>query len=203
MEHDRLEALTAEMEAAFCAAFPGDGRRIVPGEGPAEAPALMLIGEAPGREEAEQGRPFVGKAGRNLDEFLASVGLKREAIRISNTVKVRPVRVSPKGTVSNRPPNRQELSFFVPWLLREIALTRPARIVTLGNTPLKALLGDTAVIGTLHGAETEAEIAGERWRLFPLYHPASLIYNPSLRPVYEADIQALGRLVTLESRAGG
>ena len=193
-----LEALFRETEAAFRTAFPGDGRRLVPGEGPADGPPLLLIGEAPGREEAEQGRPFVGKAGRNLDGFLAEVALERRTIRITNVVKVRPTRVSPRGTVSNRPPNREELGFFIPYLEREILLTAPRRIVTLGNTPLQALLGGSAVIGALHGRETSAEIGGRRFPLFPLYHPASLIYNPALRPVYGEDLRALAALLRAE-----
>lgn len=91
---------------AFHAAFPGDQRRLVFGEGPTDHPQIMLIGEAPGAQEEQQGRPFVGKAGKNLDEFLHIVGLSRSEIFISNTVKVRPSRISPKGTVANRPPNR-------------------------------------------------------------------------------------------------
>lgn len=156
----------------------------------------MLIGEAPGGQEEQQGRPFVGKAGKNLDEFLTAIGLRREDIRISNTVKVRPTRISPKGTVSNRPPNRQELDFFVPWLHREIGETHPGVIVTLGNTPLQALLPGT-VIGSCHGEAREARIGDIALPVFPLYHPAAIIYNRSLRDVYDEDLRRLKKYLLL------
>ncbi len=178
--------LNQRMEDAFRAAFPGDERRLVFGEGPVNAP-ILLIGEAPGEQEALQGRPFVGKAGKNLDGFLAVIGLNREDIRISNVVKVRPTKTSPKGRLSNRPPNRAELSFFNPFLTEEISLVRPRIVVTLGNTALQALLGKEAVIGDVHGQLIRA---GE-YALFPLYHPASIIYNRALQAVYDADLQTL------------
>ena len=90
-----------------------EGRRLVFGEGRDDCPAICLIGEAPGGEEERQGRPFVGKAGQNLNGFLAAVELQRGAIWITNVVKVRPAKVSPKGTISNRPPNREEKRIFL------------------------------------------------------------------------------------------
>ncbi|MBO5329763.1 MAG: uracil-DNA glycosylase, partial [Anaerotignum sp.] len=95
-------------------------KTIVFGEG-AENPALMMIGEAPGGDEEKQGRPFVGKAGKNLSAFLEVVGLKREEIYISNVVKLRPTKESPKtGKAVNRPPSAEEIAFFLPYLLEEI-----------------------------------------------------------------------------------
>ncbi|MBQ9090884.1 MAG: uracil-DNA glycosylase, partial [Anaerotignum sp.] len=114
-------------------------KTIVFGEG-AENPALMMIGEAPGGDEEKQGRPFVGKAGKNLSAFLEVVGLKREEIYISNVVKLRPTKESPKtGKAVNRPPSSEEISFFLPYLLEEIKTISPKVIVTLGNVPLKAV----------------------------------------------------------------
>lgn len=185
-----MNKLNGRMEAAFRAAFPQDGRRVVFGEGPEHAP-IMLIGEAPGGQEEAEGRPFVGKAGKNLDAFLAVLELPRSDIRISNVVKVRPCKVSARGTVSNRPPNREELAFFTPWLKEEIALVCPQIIVTLGNTALQALLGKDAVIGDHHGQL----IRREGMAVFPLYHPASIIYNRSLQSVYDADLAALKTLL--------
>ena len=94
-------------------------------------PDIMLIGEAPGEQESLQGRPFVGKAGKNLDGFLQVLELNREDIYISNVVKVRPTKVSPRGSVSNRPPNPEELALFTPFLMEEILLVQPEMIVTL------------------------------------------------------------------------
>lgn len=159
----------------------------MPGEGPGDA-RVALIGEAPGREEALQGRPFVGKAGKNLDEFLASTGLRREELYITNAVKFRPTRVSAKGTTANRTPTTKEVALFRPWLIEELEALRPALLVTLGNTPLRALTGGKTAIGDAHG-RVLCETLGAR--LFPLYHPASIIYNRALKPVYEDDLRVL------------
>ncbi len=181
-----MEAFQDCLEAAFRAAFPEDSRHLVFGEGPADAP-IMLIGEAPGRQEEAQGRPFVGKAGQNLNGFLQVLGLERADIRISNVVKVRPSKVSAAGRISNRPPNREELQFFTPWLMEEIRLVRPRLVVTLGNTALQAICGKDALIGAHHGQLLSTEFA----LVFPLYHPASIIYNRSLQSVYDTDLQLL------------
>lgn len=163
--------------------------RIVFGEG-AENPALMMIGEAPGGDEEKQGRPFVGKAGKNLSAFLEVVGLKREEIYISNVVKLRPTKESPKtGKAVNRPPSAEEIAFFLPYLLEEIKVISPKVVVTLGNVPLKAVTGEKkAVIGEYHGKPTA--LADGR-PLFALYHPAAVIYNRALQATYDEDLLAL------------
>ena len=159
----------------------------------------MLIGEAPGEQESLQGRPFVGKAGKNLDGFLTVLELKREDIYISNVVKIRPTKVSDKGRVSNRPPNKEELALFTPYLMEEILLVQPKMIVTLGNVALKALCGPKAIIGDMHGRETRVTVKHEKqegeFPLFPLYHPASIIYNRSLQQVYDGDLQTLHKVL--------
>ena len=94
----------------FSSLWPAEEKVLVFGEGRHQQPAIMLIGEAPGEQETLQGRPFVGKAGKNLDGFLDTVGLQREELYITNVVKIRPTKVSEKGRVSNRPPNREELA---------------------------------------------------------------------------------------------
>ena len=167
--------------------MPGRENALVFGEGPLH-PKLMLIGEAPGEQETLMGRPFVGKAGKNLDRFLELAGMRREEIYISNAVKIRPTKTGKTGRISNRPPTKEEIALFLPWLKREIALVAPDCIATLGNVPLKALAGDRVVIGDVHGQFLECE--GRV--LYPLYHPASLIYNPSLRGVYAEDVKRLG-----------
>ncbi|MBQ7886521.1 MAG: uracil-DNA glycosylase [Clostridia bacterium] len=168
--------------------MPGREHALVFGEGPLN-PVLMLIGEAPGEQESLQGRPFVGKAGKNLDHFLELAGLKREEIYISNAVKIRPTKVSKTGRVSNRPPTREEIALFRPWLMREIAEVRPKMIATLGNVPLGAVTAGKQTIGQVHGTVIPAGETG--LPLFALYHPASLIYNRSLESVYEKDVRAL------------
>ena len=190
-----MQAFEQKMQRFFATLWPAEEKVLVFGEGQSEHPAIMLIGEAPGEQETLQGRPFVGKAGKNLDGFLDVVGLRREEIYISNVVKIRPTRVSEKGSVSNRPPNREELALFTPFLYEEILRVQPQIIVTLGNVALKALAGSKAVIGSMHGAPSRVTVQHEKkqgeYALFPLYHPASIIYNRSLQEVYQADLEAL------------
>lgn len=183
---DEMNRLRAELEALVGEIYEGETRTLVHGEGTIGA-RVMLIGEAPGEQETLLRRPFVGKAGKNLDEFLELAGLDRRELYVSNTVKFRPTKISAAGRVVNRPPTKEEIKLFLPWLKKEIALVKPEVIVTLGNVPLKALAGSGRVIGNCHGQWLEAE--GQR--LYPMYHPASMIYNPSLKAVYAADVRAL------------
>ncbi len=169
-------------------------RPLVFGDGLRESPVLMLIGEAPGEQESLQGKPFVGKAGKNLTEFVEAVGLKRSDMYISNVVKVRPTKRSAAGRIVNRPPNREEIELFTPWLMREIALVRPHALVTLGNVALHAFASES--IGDCHGAWRRAVVSppgAPAFTLphFPLYHPASVIYRRELKSVYEDDLNAL------------
>ena len=178
--------------------MPGRENALVFGEGPLH-PKLMLIGEAPGEQETLMGRPFVGKAGKNLDHFLELAGMRREEIYISNAVKIRPTKTGKTGRISNRPPTKEEIALFRPWLLREIDLVAPQVIATLGNVPLYAVTGDRRLtIGEAHGRVMEAGETGRR--LFALYHPASLIYNRSLEPVYEQDVCTLAAWIDRDAR---
>lgn len=178
--------------------MPGRENALVFGEGPLH-PKLMLIGEAPGEQETLMGRPFVGKAGKNLDHFLELAGMRREEIYISNAVKIRPTKTGKTGRISNRPPTKEEIALFRPWLLREIDLVAPQVIATLGNVPLFAVTGDRRLtIGEAHGRVMEAGETGRR--LFALYHPASLIYNRALEPVYEQDVCTLAAWIDRDAR---
>lgn len=197
-----MEQFKQKVTRFFASLWPAEEKVLVFGEGNANRPPIMLIGEAPGEQETLQGRPFVGKAGKNLDGFLDVVGLRREELYISNVVKIRPTKVSGKGSVSNRPPNREELALFTPFLMEEILLVQPEMIVTLGNVPLKALMGPRAVIGSVHGQESRVAVEYEKqsaeFRFFPLYHPASIIYNRSLQEVYQADLMKLKAVLAQE-----
>lgn len=194
-----MQQFQSRLRSFFQPLWPGENKPLVFGEGQHVHPPIMLIGEAPGEQETLQGRPFVGKAGKNLDGFLEAVGLNREDIYISNVVKIRPTKVSPKGSVSNRPPNREELMLFTPWLYEEILLVQPKMIVTLGNVALKAILGKDALIGAYHGAAVRGNVTqGSRtqtFEVFPLYHPASIIYNRALTEVYAEDLRKLRLLM--------
>ena len=125
---------------------------------------------------------------RSVGQAIRQSGLKREEIFVTNVVKIRPVEVGPTGRSRNRAPNREELALFTPWLLREIAQVRPRALVTLGNVPLRALAAEKTTVGDAHGVWRESR-AG--MPLFPLYHPASIIYRRALAPVYEQDVLRL------------
>ena len=185
----RLEKLKDEIRAMVKEVYPDREWVLVFGEGPAQA-RLMLVGEAPGEQEAMLGRPFVGKAGKLLDAFIAGTGLTRGEMYVTNTVKFRPSRISKAGRVVNRTPTQEEIAAFLPFLKKEIAQVDPACVVTLGNVPLRALLGEKETIGQAHG-----QLRRQEDRLyFPMYHPASMIYNPGLKAIFAQDMEKLGQL---------
>lgn len=159
--------------------------KLVLGEG--KISSIMLIGEAPGKNEILQGKAFVGKAGENLTAFLKVLNLSREDIYITNTVKKRPIKKSEKGTISNRKPTKKEIEEFYPFLLEEIKLVNPKLIVTLGSVPITTLLRHDLKMSDIAGEPIE--ILG--YKVFPLYHPASIIYNASLKQVYEKHLLIL------------
>ena len=183
-----MERFRAELKAFVDGLYEGEKKVLVYGEGDAGA-RVMMIGEAPGEQETLLGRPFVGKAGKNLDEFLELAGMDRGQLYVTNTVKFRPTKRSAAGRVVNRPPTQEEVRLFLPWLLKEIDIVDPVCVITLGNVPLKALMGRGAVIGEMHGRFASRE--GRR--VYPMYHPASVIYNPALRTVYRDDILRFAR----------
>ena len=139
---------------------------LVFGEGDPDA-KLMIVGEAPGQDEDEQGRPFVGRSGQLLDRILDSVGIYRDDAYVTNMVKYRPP--------GNRNPTTQEIQQSEPLLLEQIKLIRPQVISTLGNVPTQYFIGTKDGITKTHGNWYE-------WngvKVFPLYHPAYLLRNPS------------------------
>lgn len=184
-----MNEINRELRALIDSVYQGEKKALVYGEGDVHA-RLMLIGEAPGEQEAIQGRPFVGRAGKNLDMFIESTGLARKDMYITNVVKFRPSRISPRGRTVNRTPNREEIALCRPFLMREIERVDPAIIVTLGNVPLTALMGAQYTIGQAHGRIIEKD----NMRIYPMYHPAAIIYNRSLQEVFAADMAKLAGL---------
>lgn len=154
---------------------------------------IVLVGEAPGRNEVEIGKPFVGQAGKNLDEFMKILELNREEIYITNVVKFRPYKINKKTqSISNRPPTKEEIKISEPFLKKELEILNPKLVVSLGNVPLKCLTGDeSATIGEYHGKPLEINFTGKTIILFPLYHPASIIYKAELKTVYLEDLYKL------------
>ncbi len=199
---ERLSALYLQERERLCAygetaSRLGEYLSPVFGEGPIN-PRLMLIGEAPGAEESKSGHPFVGKAGQQLDALLAAAGIDRAAVFVTNTVKYRPVNIR-NGRSSNRTPSPEELRAGLSLLEKEIALVKPGIIATLGNTPLRAMMllsGSAPVtVGGAHGNMMTLSLESGRVRLFPLYHPASVIYNRSLAQTLEEDMKSLGKIL--------
>ena len=159
---------------------------------------LLLIGEAPGKDEIKKNEPFVGAAGKNLNIFLDSIGVKREDIFITNLIKYRLSKPSLlTGRLVNTPAKRIDIEMNREYLIREIGIISPEIIVTLGNVPLKSVTGDFKLnIGDVHGKVLNIKMVmlggGEQGiKLFPLYHPASIIYNRSLQDVYLEDVMRL------------
>ncbi len=187
-----LESLNSRWSEALAAELGVSKEALVYGEGNRNAPLVLLVGEAPGAQETIQRRPFVGKAGQNLNEFLRVIDLPREGIYITNLVKIRPTKTGASGRLNNRPPTKAEIQAFLPWLMEECDLVKPGVIVTLGNSALKAFMGQEAVIGELHG---ELSMAPSGWPVFALYHPAAIIYNRSLSETYTQDLQKLTKHV--------
>ena len=185
-----LKAIYSDMLGA-ASAFNKTQADMVYGEGDMNA-RIVLVGEAPGAEETRLSRPLVGKAGKNLDAFLDVLHQRREDIYITNVVKFRPFKVSEKGRLSNRPPTKDEIACMLPALLREIEAVEPKVVVTLGNAALRAVSGQSGVsIGACHARPMNAKARSHEFVLFPLYHPASIIYNRALAAVYDDDLQVL------------
>lgn len=187
---ERLETLYNDYADKFA------GEEFVFGCGSPE-PELLLVGEAPGREEVRLSRPFSGAAGKYLDEFLRLAGIERDAIYITNAIKYRLSKADPKtGRLSNRPAAKEEILSSRACLIEEIGTICPKCIVTLGNVPLRAVTGDFSLnIGDRHGELLRNKIGEREFLLFPLYHPASVIYNRSLKQTCEADILKLRGLI--------
>ncbi len=160
-----------------------EGRTLaVPGEGPEQA-EVMFIGEGPGYNEDQQGRPFVGAAGQFLEHLLASVGMARDQVYITNMIKCRPP--------NNRDPLPGEVAACSKYLDRQIQLIRPKVIVTLGRHSLVRFLPG-ATISKARGKAVSKDV----FILYPMYHPAAALHQQSLRSVIEEDFKGIPALLT-------
>jgi len=168
--------------------------KAVPGEGPANA-SVMFIGEGPGRQEDLEGRPFVGRAGKFLDECLQSIGLMRERVFIANIVKCRPSEKS-GSWVRDRKPTKEEIAACSPYLDRQLELVKPEIVCTLGDTAssqiFKRYSMEEDTIGHIHG---RLYLAGAM-KLIPLYHPAAALYDNNLRQIVMIDFQRLRQVLS-------
>jgi len=163
-------------------------KNIVVGKGNPEAD-ILFVGEGPGRNEDEQGLPFVGAAGKNLDKLLEKVGLSLDNVYVANILKCRPP--------ENRDPTEEEIRAHTPWLIKQIREIKPKVICSLGNYATKFFLAggdvdkmkDIPGITSVHGKVKMIELNGEKIKLIPLFHPAAIIYKRALLPEWEKDME--------------
>jgi len=163
-------------------------KNVVVGKG-SESADIMFVGEAPGRNEDEQGLPFVGAAGKHLDSLLGKVGLGLEDVYIANILKCRPP--------ENRDPLPDEIKAHTPWLIEQIKEIRPKVICSLGNYATKFFLAGGNVdmmknqpgITGVHGKVRVMDFHGVKIKLIPLFHPAAIIYKRSLVDDWEKDME--------------
>jgi uracil-DNA glycosylase len=181
-----LKTVASEVSVCVDCKLHRSRKLAVPGEGPAAAD-ILFIGEGPGFHENEQGRPFVGAAGRFLEELLASIGLTRGQVFITNIVKCRPP--------GNRDPLPDEIDACSKYLERQIAAINPKIIVTLGRHSM-ARFFPNARISTLHG---QGKSVNGRM-VVAMYHPAAALHQPSLRQQVEEDFSRLPEWLSRATR---
>lgn len=169
---EEMSKLKADiLDQNICPDLASTAKNLVIGDGSLDA-KIMFIGEAPGKNEDEKGLPFVGAAGKFLDEMLGSVGLDRQDVYITNIVKYRPP--------SNRDPLPEEKRAFLPFLMRQINIIQPQVIATLGRHSMECFMPDKK-ISQVHGRTFPAVLGGHKLSIVALYHPAAALYNGGLR----------------------
>lgn len=185
-KQDQLDALARSIiEKDTCPDLKAQATQLVMGEGDADA-EIVIIGEAPGKHEDLQGRPFIGAAGKLLDTLLAEAGMDRQDVYITNIVKYRPP--------NNRDPLPEEKSAFLPYLIEQIKIIQPKVIITLGRHSMEYFLPD-AKIGSVHGQPHEVAVDGKPQMLIPLFHPAAALYNRGLKQTLVDDFIKIPDLI--------
>ncbi len=184
----QLETLRDEILSCKKCGLCKERTQAVPGSGARDA-VIMFVGEGPGKNEDEQGVPFVGRAGKFLDEMLASIGLTRADVFVTNVVKCRPP--------ENRDPLPEEVATCWPYLMAQIAALRPRLIVTLGRHAMYRFLPETFKISDIHGQAKKMvnTKTGEAQTYYPIYHPAAALYNPNLRATLMADFKRIPKVL--------
>lgn len=191
-----LDELKAKItERNVCRELAEQATNLVLGDGNPDAD-IVFIGEAPGKNEDEQGLPFVGAAGKFLNEMLAAAGMDRSDVYITNIVKYRPP--------NNRDPKPEEKQEFWPYLAEQLEIIDPKAIITLGRHSMEFFLPD-AKIGEVHGHAFRKQVKfhdgrAVEWLIVPLYHPAAALYNGGLRQTLIDDFLNVPKLITTSSK---
>jgi len=184
-----LHAYRDDVAGCTRCALAGGRTQVVFGSGDPTAD-LMFVGEAPGFHEDKQGIPFVGAAGKLLDQLLSVIGLVRADVYVCNVLKCRPP--------GNRDPMPAEIEACEAHLWRQIELIQPRVVATLGNFATKLLSGRPTGITRVHGQEHETTLGGRRVLLYPLYHPAAALYTPRMLEVLKSDFARIPELLGRE-----
>lgn len=189
-KQEKLDQIAAGIiENNVCPDLAQTATQLVMGDGNPNAD-IVFIGEAPGKNEDEQGKPFVGAAGKFLDEMLASIKLDRSDVYITNIVKYRPP--------NNRDPEPEEKKEFFPYLIKQLAVIEPKVVIPLGRHAMNAFLPDYK-ISQVHGKAYRRKLiidGKEKEVLFlPLYHPAAALYNGGMRTTLLEDFSAIKQLI--------
>ena len=183
-----MKKLNKQMSACRKCALRAECKQVVPGAGSAKA-KIMFIGEAPGKKEDESGVPFVGAAGKFLDEMLGIIDLKREDVYIANAIKCRPPQ--------NRDPLPEEKEICREWLEKQIRVIQPKLIVTLGRHSMNLFFPEQK-ISEVHGKALRKEISGlGKQVFFTLYHPAAALYNGGMRKTLIDDFKKIPKVLKL------
>src|SRR5215213_5755012 len=184
---EELKAVWRQAQACTrCPQLASTRQSVVFGSGNANAD-LMFVGEAPGASEDKQGLPFVGRAGKLLDQMLEEIGIQRSDVFMTNVICCRPP--------GNRDPLPEEIEACKPYLYRKIELIEPKVICTLGNFATKLLTGSPTGITKVHGVPQEREVAGRVVLLFPIFHPAAALRTDSVKQLLRDDFAKLPPLL--------
>ena len=168
-----------------CPELRAQATQLVYGEGDVDA-NIVFVGEAPGKKEDEQGRPFVGAAGKFLNEMLGNIGIKRDDVYITNIVKYRPP--------DNRDPRPEEKQAFWPFLVRQLNVIQPKLVVTLGRHSMGYFLPNIK-ISEVHGELAQIKIGDRIQAVLPLFHPAAAMYNGGLRQTLLNDFAKIPEII--------
>ena len=185
-------AVLQEMIVAkeVCPELRRSATQLVMGAGSLDA-KIVFIGEAPGKNEDEQGVPFVGVAGKFLNEMLTLAGMNRDEVYITNIVKYRPP--------NNRDPLPNEKQAFWPYLIRQLQIIDPLLVVTLGRHSMEYFLPGKS-IGQIHGQPKRIQFGDKKIVIVPLYHPAAALYNGGMRQLLMDDFVSLPTILDAATR---